>query len=375
MTTLAQWNPKKMPIIGILGGGQLARMLVLQGYNLGIKTHVYCQSMDEPAAQVSPNVTLGSFDDEKVLKKWAEQIDIITFENEFVSSVPFRKADFSSKTFSPNLDAMERIRDRYAQKEMLKEYGVSTIPYDLGSKQKNKKQRLSVYPLVYKKRFGGYDGQGTFIVKSKSEEARLLERYPMEEFLVEPLYAFDREVATMVFRSADGSFVSYPFVETVQRRACCFSVHGPLIGRASYKQMLRKLKKMMESINYIGALGVEMFEKSNELHVNELAPRVHNSGHYSLDVFSWDQFTLHLLSVAGLPIKTPVFHTSGFAMVNLLSKGDGPPSGTLSPQIKLYWYGKSQFRQNRKIGHMTAIDDTPEQALARVLAQHKKYQL
>jgi 5-(carboxyamino)imidazole ribonucleotide synthase len=232
--------------------------------------------------------------------------------------------------------------------------------------------------LVLKKRRFGYDGYGTFTVRTREElEALRLEVESNNDgFIAEKLIRFRREAAVMIARGRKGPAVVFPLVETKQEKARCLWVRGPLRLTDSAR-FIRRLTAFVESIRYTGILGVEIFDSKDGLLVNELAPRVHNSAHYSLDALNEDQFTAHLKAVLGLTLTKPKALTPGFAMLNLLGEdGVGQASAwDLPAELKLHWYGKSESRPGRKMGHLNATGTTANAALRKLLVARDQFRV
>jgi 5-(carboxyamino)imidazole ribonucleotide synthase len=193
-------------------------------------------------------------------------------------------------------------------------------------------------------------------------------------FIAEEFISFKRELATSFVLSANGEFVALPVVESVQKDSRCFSVKGPVPSKAALK-MTSSFKKVMKDMKYHGILAVELFDTGKGLMVNELAPRVHNSAHYSQDALTCDQFEYHVRAGLGLKLPKVELLRPGFAMVNLLGEEGKEIHLSLSPEGKLHWYGKIENRKGRKLGHINVIDKTPAGALKRALAWRKGFKL
>lgn len=267
---------------------------------------------------------------------------------------------------------MRKIQDRLTQKQLLEEHGLPTSPFLEVHDEKAAREAFRRFDgqVVFKKRRFGYDGYGTFVVKSESD----LQAFFLREigpggatsrhgFIAEEFVEFKRELAVMVARGAEGACVRLPFVETFQEQSRCLWVKGPLKKNPALEAIGRKLEALLAKIGYVGIMGVELFDTGGRILVNELAPRVHNSGHYSLDALSEDQFSLHLKAILGLELAKPEALAKGFAMFNLLGSHERTPQWTLPGDVKLHWYGKAENRPGRKMGHVNALAATPAKAL------------
>lgn len=362
--------------IGILGGGQLARMLALRAYELGLEPWVFCKANETPARSVTPHQVLFEEFNESTLANFLNQVDLCTFESEFIDSEIIKKAQAKTKTLIyPHPQIMSAIRDRKTQKELLLKYKIPTakhLPVDSNSSYEQCKKSLGPQ-FILKQRLFGYDGYGTFIIKNKDDFNRCL-TLKNNNFIGESFIKFKRELAFMAFRSVGNDVLFFPLVETKQQNSRCLWVKGPL-KNSKVLPIQKKVTQFMQQQNYIGALGVELFDTGNELLVNELAPRVHNSAHYSQDALSLSQFDYHLL--APLQKKLPSFElkSKGFAMYNLLGSGEKNISFNLKGSIKLHWYQKVDSAKGRKMGHLNATGSTPELALKKILKLRKDFKL
>lgn len=373
-----------MKPLGLLGGGQLARMMALKCHELGIPVAVFSASADDPAAQVVSDWTPGEASDRERLAAFLAKCSVATFESEFLDArllAELSETEGRAKIF-PQPSTMGLLQDRLSQKGLITNAKLPTARYhdvrDLAS------ARTALADLggraVFKKRRFGYDGYGTWVVKSEKDFAAFeqalakdLEWKESVGFIAESFVPFERELALMIFRSRNRDVVRFPFVETFQEDSRCLWVKGPLKENARMRAFAKAAEKFLAKIDYVGAMGFELFEtKKGELLVNELAPRVHNSGHYSLDALSVDQFSLHVRAVLGEALPDPAAVAKGFAMVNLLGGSDRQPSWRDSGDVRLHWYGKKENRTGRKMGHVNAIDTTPERALKKALASRRR---
>ena len=358
--------------LGILGGGQLARMMVLKSHEMGIKPYILSAHPQDPAAQVTSYFIQGDLNSKRHLKKFLDKVDLAIFENEFLNPSLLYEASVSSNTpVHPKPKIMYLLQDRLNQKKLLQKHKIPTANFvELHSKKQiNKLNSFFSKGVVLKKRHQGYDGYGIFIFKTNAQNKTILTNEPAKQFINKnkPLIAeeyipFKKELAIILVRNRKKQIIELPLVETHQEQACCLWVKGPC--RHPKKDLLvKKLKNLLNQIDYEGVIAFELFEtKTGSLLVNELAPRVHNSGHYSLDALSEDQFSLHIKAVLNMDLKEPMKCAKGFAMLNLLGKLNPkywlPPTGTT-----LHWYGKMESRPGRKMGHLNSLDSSPNKAL------------
>lgn len=367
--------------LGILGGGQLARMMVLKSHEMGIKPYVLSTHPEDPAAQVTPYFIQGNSDSKRHLKKFLDKVDLAIFENEFLDPGLLYETSISSNTpIHPMPKIMHLLQDRLNQKKLLQKHKIPTANFiELHSKKQiNELPHLFPKGVVLKKRHQGYDGYGIFTFKMDSKNKTIETDEAAKQFINKnkPLIAeeyifFKKELAIILVRNRKKQIIELPLVETYQEQACCLWVKGP--HKHPKKDLLvKKLKTMLNQIDYEGVIAFELFEtKTGSLIVNELAPRVHNSGHYSLDALSEDQFSLHIKAVLNMDLQEPMKCAKGFAMLNLLGEFNSeywlPPIGTT-----LHWYGKTENRPGRKMGHLNSLNSSPNKALNVLLDFHSK---
>lgn len=365
--------------LGILGGGQLAQMLALAAYPYGILPCIYATGPRDPAAQVSPHLFQGNLKDSEALEAFLRSCDVVTFESEFLDANLLKQLSEKSKTaIYPEPYLMGLLQDRLSQKQLLEKYQIPTAPYSQVSKWTDILQLKSFgSEVVLKQRRFGYDGYGTFFIKLKGGESSFNEVYKksQEGFIAEKKIPFRRELALLMARDHFGQIVDFPLVESKQTNARCDWVMGP-IRHPKEKSLRQALKKLLVKENYIGVIAFELFDTGKDLLVNEVAPRVHNSGHYSQNALTLSQFQAHVLAVTGSKLFTPEI-LSPFAMANLLGTSNVSPTwshqlGKNNEAVQLHWYGKQDNRNHRKMGHINTLADTPKAALKMALSARRK---
>ncbi len=356
--------------IGILGGGQLARMLLQKGLENGHEMHVLCSST-EPAAQVTRFHTPGNPNLVDDLKKFLKKVEILTFESEFIDISLLRSAlnDLTLEKLPlpkifPKLESMETLQDRKTQKLLLQKFKIPTLPF-VDYETHSPESLIDLFDrFVVKKRLGGYDGYGTFIVRNKHDFLKL--STSPAGHIVEPLIFFQKELSLIAFRSTATSTQFLPLTESYQEDSKCLWAKGPFKVKSFFQKDLQKIQlkisKMLESIDYIGVIAFELFliskkEKTkrkleSHLIVNEIAPRVHNTGHYSLTALSKDQFTLHLQAITGHQKPRTELYVKNYVMLNLIGQKNELANAPTQHQGALFWYGKSESRPGRKLGHI-----------------------
>jgi 5-(carboxyamino)imidazole ribonucleotide synthase len=361
-----------------LGGGQLTRMLALSAHKWGVEPWVYSENASDPGRQVTSFGATGALDDAESLRRFLSQVDMATFESEFLNAPLLKELERTSgKTILPTPDTMALFQDRVPQKQLLDKMKIPTAPWRsiVSPVDSLRVAEELKFPLVFKKRRFGYDGYGTFVIRDqKSLEEFCSKQFPNKDgFIAEKFIPFKRELACIFARRKNGDVVHFPLVESLQKDSRCFWVKGP-IKHPGFKAWTAKFKKLLADTKYVGVIGVELFDTKKGLIVNELAPRVHNSGHYTQDAFELNQFDLHILALLDQPLSVPKA-PKGFAMVNLL--GDEKPRSLadFSPDTFVHWYGKSDSRPGRKMGHINALGATPEKALQTALKARKRFSI
>ena len=375
-----------MKSVGILGGGQLARFLSLSSKNLALKTEVLSLSKQDPAAQNNPYWTQGDPHRTADLQKFLTNKDILTFESEFFSAKQIEQAlkPRSSLSIAPSLQNLKNIQDRLYQKTLLQKHFMPTAefaPVAFKSQPSFQKTLFNFWnkwgAFVLKNRMGGYDGYGTFMIKKKSQIRQL--KLSKTQFIAEKFIPFKRELALLSARNKKGQIIFFPLVESFQKKSICLWVKGPAQHK-KLKSLKTQIKKFLNDIDYQGLIAFELFDWRSSLIVNELAPRVHNTGHYSLDALTEDQFRIHLKAISNQTLKTPRLKSKAFAMLNLLGEGcqkasfkqksllDKAVQSRLEKQkVSLYWYGKTESRKGRKMGHLNSLAGSSPQALNQLL--------
>ncbi|MGZ5279479.1 MAG: 5-(carboxyamino)imidazole ribonucleotide synthase [Pseudobdellovibrionaceae bacterium] len=365
--------------IGFLGGGQLARMMILEAHRMGLEPHVFTADPKDPAAQVTSHCTVGKLYDIKALEQFAQKMDLLTFESEFAppETLAALEKQPAHKVF-PKPEIMRRLQNRISQKQTLEQFKIPTASFLAVSNAQELHEAWTRLDgsFVLKKNFGGYDGYGTFFAHKKSDLKDLEGKLKTESqgFLGEKMISFKRELAAIFIRNSSGKTTCLPLVETHQTGGRCDWVRGPLTHR-QWPELQKKIFKMMKGLDYVGALGVEMFDTGSTLLVNELAPRVHNSGHYSQDALIESQFSLHLKAGLGEDLNPPLTLAPQFVMTNLLGESQSELNPPAQLKGTLHLYGKTENRPGRKMGHVNYLGAKGPALLNMALKERKKFQL
>lgn len=365
--------------VGLLGGGQLARMIAIAGHALGLEIHVLSRKKDDPAAQVVRHWHKGSPDEREDVRAFLTEVDVATFESEFHDGDLL--ADVSRETGTPlwpRPELMKQLQDRLPQKEALDAARVPTASFIAIHGVDDLQTALHHFEngFVLKRRTGGYDGFGTFVIKNEKDldEFRARPGVGEERFIAEQFVHFKRELAVSLARNARGQVVFTPFVETHQTDHRLDWLRGPIRPRGG-GALKTRLRDFAEALDYRGLVTFELFETSKGLIVNEIAPRVHNSGHYGIEGLDPDQFTLHLKAVLDLDLTTPLPRAPAFAMVNLVGTREKAPEFPGKFAGQLHWYGKTENRPGRKMGHLTAVGAQSARLLKHLQTERKRFKL
>jgi 5-(carboxyamino)imidazole ribonucleotide synthase len=350
--------------VGVIGGGQLAWMMAGAAKRLGLDLMVQTPHADDPAVAVATEVILAPIADAQATAQLARKCDVITFENEFVDLEALSHLIGKGVKFAPRLDTLKPLLDKYHQREYL---AASGLPVPQFAALDDPAQVVDfTYPLVLKVRRHGYDGQGTFIIDSPDELMAHYDRLQTVPLLVEEFIPYEREVAVIAARSDWGEVAVYPVVETQQENQVCHRVIVPApIDPAIQSQVQEIAARLLDELQAVGLFGIELFlTPESRILVNEIAPRTHNSGHYTLDACRLSQFEMQLRSVAGLPLGSTDLICEGAVMVNLLgyeySQDDYARKRdriAAIPGAYVHWYGKTESRPGRKLGHVTVLAD------------------
>jgi 5-(carboxyamino)imidazole ribonucleotide synthase len=339
--------------LGILGGGQLGRMIALAGYPLGVTSTVLEPSGGSSAAQVCAHIP-GEFDDYQALYELAKASDVVTFEFENVPVESARWLAQRAPVFPPPR-ALEVSQERLAEKRFFESLGIPTPPF--ASVESEADFRAAVkevgLPAVVKTRRFGYDGKGQAVIRTPGEADAAWQRLGGRPLILEGFVQFDRELSILAARGRDGRIVTYPLVENTHIGGILHRSVAPAgdTGEELAERAADFASRVLTELDYVGVLCIEWFQDGPRLLANEMAPRVHNSGHWTIEGAATSQFENHVRAVCGLPLGTAaaVGHS---AMYNFI--GSAPPAAEVlaNPDAHLHLYGKS-FRPGRKVGHVT----------------------
>ncbi len=349
-------------VIGILGGGQLARMLALAAGQLGLKCHIFAPEADAPAFPVSAGHTIAGYSDEAALTRFADAVDVVTFEFE---NVPVESVRFleSRTAVRPGAKALEVAQDRLKEKSLARVLGAMTAEFaevnslaDLEAAVK-----LIGVPAILKTTRLGYDGKGQAKINTVADSAHAWTMMKGAPSILESFVAFEREVSVIAARGVDGQIAAFELTENVHRNHILHTSTVPaLVSPELAAEAVFIAQRFLETLDYVGVMGVEYFVGRDVIYVNEIAPRVHNSGHWTQDACSISQFEQHIRAVAGWPLGATIRH-SDVVMTNLLGNEiHGWQQLAEEPGLALHHYGKAEARPGRKMGHVNRVSPRPD---------------
>ncbi|MEM7026780.1 MAG: 5-(carboxyamino)imidazole ribonucleotide synthase [Pseudomonadota bacterium] len=362
--------------IGIVGGGQLAKMTALPAIAMGNEIVILEKSEEYPSQSLAAETIMGNWDTPESLIKLAGKVDVVALENEFVDANALKKLEEAGHSLYPSANTIALVQDKLIQKQTLSAAGIAVAPFiGVSSKQEIIEAGNELdWPIVLKARRNGYDGKGNATLESEVDVDEAWNKLDgsHRELYVEAFCPFKMELAVMVTRAIGGEMIHYPVVESVQKDHICHVVRAPArISETLSQAAIEMATLAVETIDGVGSIGVEMFlTQSDEIVLNEMAPRVHNSGHYTIEACECSQFENHVRAILDLPLGSSEMIAPAAVMINLLGEEDGSgyPTGIdQAMAVKgahLHIYGKTATRIGRKMGHVTAIGDSIEAAEA-----------
>jgi 5-(carboxyamino)imidazole ribonucleotide synthase len=348
--------------IGILGAGQLGRMLAIAALKVGLRCHIYAPELEAPAYDAASARTVAGYDDEDALRRFAAMVDVITFEFE---NVPTACVEYLSalKPVRPGARALKLTQDRLVEKNFLRDLGLETAPFigveDAGALVRGVGELGR--PAILKTRRFGYDGKGQALIREGSNVPALHRTLGGAPMILEGFVAFEREVSVIAARSLEGAIVAYDLCENEHERHILARTRVPARVGAGLEQDAKEIAtRVLEGLDYVGIVGVELFvargtDGAERLIVNEIAPRVHNSGHWTIDGAQTSQFEQHIRAIAGWPLGSPL-RRGEIEMHNLIGEDAEEWRDILAqPDLSLHLYGKLETRPGRKMGHVTRV--------------------
>ncbi|MBA3872253.1 MAG: 5-(carboxyamino)imidazole ribonucleotide synthase [Anaerolineae bacterium] len=366
----------KFATIGILGGGQLGRMLAFDAQRMGMKVVVLDPDPNAPAGQVANQHIVGSFRDPQKIAELAQVCDVVTVEIEHVDADALESLEKQGVVVQPSARTIRLIQDKFAQKQLFATMGVPVAPFvEVMDEQAayQAAEQLGL-PFILKAKKLAYDGRGNAVVSALEEIPQAIKVLGGQGLYAEGWIPFTKELAVMITRGLDGTVVAHPVVETVQKDNICHTVTAPASISAKVRIEAEKIAlAAVSSLDGAGIFGVELFLQADDsVLLNEVAPRPHNSGHYTIEACKTSQFEQHIRAITGLPLGDTGLRVPAAVMVNILGQETSEATQALVdkavniPGASLHWYGKSESRPQRKMGHITVTGDTLEDIAERL---------
>lgn len=357
--------------VGIIGGGQLGAMMTEAALDLDLDITVLDPGENPPAVLVGAEQIKGDLKDSEKIKELAENSDFLTWEIEHINTEVLEELESQGFKINPSPHTLVKIKDKLLQKEFLRECGIPTAPFLKVNSEADVKEASKKlgFPLLLKTRFGGYDGRGNHVVKSEKDIAEAFEKLGKENLYVEGFVDFDRELSVIAVRDTKGEIRTYPVVETIHENNILQITLAPAPIRLEQSDMaIEFAQNVMEHLDGAGVFGIEMFlNKKGEVLVNEIAPRVHNSGHFTIESCITSQFENHLRAVTGMELGDTSMKVGAAVMVNILgdregvAEAKGVEDAELLGDVFVHIYGKKDVKPERKMGHITITGDSLEE--------------
>ena len=353
--------------LGIVGGGQIAQMMIQAAISLGIEVEVLASPSDTPAPRYVARSTIANAFDASNLQQFIDHCDFVTFDHEVIKADILRSLDGYQEKVFPTPHTLELSSRKATCRRLMVEIGLPTPKFEIATNNKELADAIETIglPAIVKSSFGGYDGRGVFEVLNEDDLIQLKSTLPSEfEVVVEEFIDVDKELSIIVVREKSGELYSYPLLETLQEQQMCSEVYYPVQVAATVEARAKEIAEAAaQAVENVGVLAVEMFlSKDGNIIVNELAPRPHNSGHLTIEAMVTSQFENHIRAVCSLPIGSvePLFESA--TMANLIGV-DGELDQEIGrrevlkfDRVHLHLYGKLN-RNRRKIGHITVVGD------------------
>jgi len=354
--------------IGILGGGQLARMIIEETAKYGFEFVIYSEVSNSPAGKICNNEIVGKFSDTESLNAFCKECDIVTLENEFIDRKYIELIEKNGKACLPGSEIVGMIQDKFIQKNTLNSINIPVPKFsEINSIDDIKKfAEIYDYPVILKSRTMGYDGKGNYKIEKEEDIFKAFELLAKRgKLMSEQFIGFQRELAVQIVRSTNGETKIYPVVESVQKNHICNTVKATDEFDHRIEKEIQDLTiRIVNAIGYVGVLAVELFQmQDGRIYVNELAPRVHNTGHYTIEACYVSQFENHVRAILGLPLGSTEMKYGKAIMLNLIgerngkSKLEGYSDLIQDPFAAIHFYGKDETRVGRKMGHITVTGD------------------
>ncbi len=359
--------------IGVMGGGQLGRMFAIAARRMGYRVHIFTPEANSPAGQFADLTRIAAYDNEPAVHRFAADVDVITFEFE---NIPIETVEWCARECEvrPAGAILHIAQNRLREKNFLAAAGIPVAPFQAVRSARELESAIAQIgrPAILKTAAFGYDGKGQQTINSRDDFDEIWNASSADELVLEGMVHFEKEISVLVARGVDGAMATFPVCENLhENHILDLTVVPARVSPMVETEAANLARAIAEKIELVGLLAVEMFlQKNGDIVVNELAPRPHNSGHWTIEGCATNQFEQQVRAVCGLPLgSTEVLRPT--AMANLLGdvwQGGEPmwAEALAVPGVHLHLYGKAEPRPRRKMGHLTAVADTSDEAMQRV---------
>jgi 5-(carboxyamino)imidazole ribonucleotide synthase len=367
--------------IGILGGGQLGRMLTLEAKRMGYRVVVLEPTTNSPTGQIADEQIVAAYDDLRFIGELGARTDLVTFEFENIPLPSIEALEADRRLVRPSGAVLRITQERLLEKQFVRECGIDTVDFSAVRAPADLPAALEQigFPGVLKTTMGGYDGKGQWVVRSDAQAVDAIAAAKGRPLIYEQFAPFDKELSIICARNARGDVITFPVAENQHDRGVLATTIVPArISAAIAERVRRSAETIAAGLDIVGAFAIEYFLTGERLVVNEIAPRVHNTGHYSIDATTISQYEAHVRAICDLPLVAPRMLVPAVVMVNILGGGTGDELGGVNdllrdPDVALHLYGKAHAALRRKMGHFTVLGDDPDDALSK--AQHGRARL
>ena len=362
--------------IGILGGGQLGRMLTLEAKRMGYRVVVLEPLPNSPTGQIADEQIVSAYDDLRFIGELGARADVVTYEFENIPLASVEALEADRRLVRPSGAVLRVTQERLLEKQFLRDCGIDVANFAPVRTIEELHAAIETvgFPAVLKTTMGGYDGKGQWAVRDAREAADAFAQAAGRALIWEQFIAFDMELSIIAARNAQGEIVTFPVAENQHDRGVLATTIVPArISLEIAGRVTAWAQTIAKRLDIVGAFAIEFFLAGDRLFVNEIAPRVHNSGHYSLEATTISQYEAHVRAICDLPLVQPRMLVPAIVMVNILGGGNGDELSGINdllrdPDISLHVYGKSHAALRRKMGHFTALGETADIALAKASA-------
>ena len=372
--------------VGIIGGGQLGKMIAHEAKRMALEVIILDPTRECPASSIADELIVADFKDEDAIMRLAAESDVLTYEIELANSIALQTLELKRYPVRPTPETLHIIQNKFRQKSFLRNHKINVADFELVTSEDHLYQLCENFgfPVILKSCENSYDGRGNLLISSPNQVPNAFKYFSNNQIMVEKFVPFTKEISIMVARNPSGEIASFPVAENIHKNSILDTSIVPAgINREVELKAKKMVEKTMRVLKGSGIFGIEMVVTENgDVLINEIAPRPHNSGHYTNEACSVSQFEQHLRAVLDLPLIKPELLCPA-VMVNILGKEHMNGSYVINglkqvlsiPGVKLYVYGKKTSKPGRKLGHITATGSTVEEALMRATKARKGIEL